>query len=219
MADTAGALIAQLLPLADRHFVPPLLDAEIAERVLGPSGAPRTPHRRLLDAMNGGYFFGRALHLFGACDEPAWHSLARWNSASLWRDAYGDVARDLVVFAEDAFGDQFAYSGFGGEVVCLEGELGRVSSIAPHFVAWLEAVLAAPTEVLPIDVLAREADAGRPLADGQQLYAYPPLCTIESKSDVTIGHVDAVEAMRFRGDLARQLRDLPPGTRVRIDVE
>jgi hypothetical protein len=200
--------------------MPPPLEAALVESVLGASGAARTPHRRLLECINGGYFFDRSLHVFGACAEPPWHSLSAWNSPALWRDAYGEATRGLVCFAEDAFGDQFAYSGMGGEVVCFEAELGRVVPVAPHFVAWLEGLLAQPESVLPIDVMRREAELRRmALAPGTQMFAYPPLCTVESREGVTVGPVDAVEAMRFRGSLALQLRNLPPGSRVSIEIE
>ena len=33
-----------------------------------------------------------------------------WNTNTLWRDEFGTAAKELVFFAEDAFGDQFAIS-------------------------------------------------------------------------------------------------------------
>ena len=219
MADEFDALVTRLLGVSDISYVPPPFAAEVAEAVLGPSGMERTPHRRLLERMNGGYFYGRALHIFGACARPDWHSLAAWNGLSLWRDAYGKMAEGLVFFAEDAFGDQYAYTGHGGEVVAFEAELGRVATAAPHFRAWLEAILDAPEAVLPVDVVQREAQDGRRFAPGFQLFAYPPLCTREAHEEgVTIGHVDAIEAMRFRGSLAQQLSQMPQGSRVKIEI-
>jgi SMI1/KNR4 family protein SUKH-1 len=219
VTDTIQPLLDRLLVHADPGFVPPAFEAALAESVLGASGGLRTPHRRLLECMNGGYFFERSLHVFGACADPPWHSLGAWNSPALWRDAYGEAAEGLVCFAEDAFGDQYAYSGRGGEVVCFEAELGRVVSVAPHFVAWLEGLLEQPEAVLPLDVMRREVETRQPLEPGWQLFAYPPLCTVESRQGVTVGQVDAVEAMRFRGSLALQLRNLPPGARVAIEIE
>jgi hypothetical protein len=216
---TIDEILDELDAQADPAFVGPALDAGVAEAVLGASGGARTPHRRLLERRNGGYFFERALHIFGACEEPPWHSLRAWNAPSLWRETYGDLGGGLVFFAEDAFGDQFGYSGQGGAVVVFEAELGRVVEVAPHFVAWLEAILAAPEEVLPVEMVRRKERGHRRLAPGEQLFAYPPLCTMEAHQEgVTVGHVDAVEAMRFRGDLARQLHHLPVGARVKIEI-
>jgi hypothetical protein len=217
-SPVALAQIAALLDERDREFDPPPFDAR-AVAPLGAAGGEGTPHRRLLELANGAYLFDRALHLFGACDGPPWHSLAQWNSPSLWRDAYGAVADGLTFFAEDAFGDQYAYNGQGGEVVVFEAELGRVAPAAPSFTAWLDALLADPRAVLPIELLERERAQGRRLEPGMQFFAYPPLFSVEAEQGVQVGHVDAVEAMRFRGGLAVQVRDLAPGTQVKIEVE
>jgi hypothetical protein len=219
--DAAG-LVAELLARRDPGFGPPPFEPAIAERVLGPSGAPGTPHRRLLEMTNGAYLYDHALHFFGACEAPPWHSLPAWNAPTTWRDTYPDGVAGLVCFAEDAFGDQFAYDERGaqaGAVVVFEAELGRVVPAAPSFLLWLEALVAHPAAVLPIDVLAAQRAEHRSLGSGMHLFAYPPLFTPESREGVSLGHVDAVEAMRFRGQLASQVRRLPPGSRVEIKLE
>ena len=219
--DAAGILLDRFVAARDPAFVPPPLSVEICESVLGPSGRPLTPHRRLLERANGAYLHGHALHLFGACASPPWHSLSTWNAVATWRDAYGRATDGLTFFAEDAFGDQFAYrqpGGTGGQIVIFEAELGRVVPFAASFVAWLEEMLDRPAAVLPLDVMERERSEQRPHAAGTHLFAYPPLFSPEAQAGVSIGHVDGIEAMRFRGQLARQIRELPPGTRVRIDL-
>jgi hypothetical protein len=212
------AQLHALLDERDREFDPPPLDPAVCE-VLGPSGAAGTPHRRLLEICNGAFLYGRALHFFGACARPPWHSLAQWNARETWRDAYRDLTDGLIFFAEDAFGDQFAYTGRGGEVVVFEAELGKVVHAAPTFMLWIESILAAPESLLPIELLKGERAAGKNLQAGSQLFAYPPLFSVESREGVEIGHVDAIEAMRFRGQLALQVRDMPSGTQVKIEID
>ena len=217
MNDKAGALILRLLGARDPAFDPPPFSAAVAEEVLGPSGAMLTPHRRLLELVNGTYLHGHALHLFGACEGPAWHSLRAWNAPATWRHSYGGRDAGLLFFAEDAFGDQFAYNGVGGEIVVFEAETGRVTECMPHFVAWLEEMVERPGGLLPIEVLERERARQQLHQPGTQLFSWPPLAAIESREGVSVGHVDAVEAMRFRGQLAERLGALPPGTQVEID--
>ena len=218
MNDPAGRLITRLLELRDPAFAPPPFDAAVAEAVLGPSGAMLTPHRRLLELVNGAYLHDHSLHLLGACEGPRWHSLRVWNARETWREVFGTVDEALVFFAEDAFGDQFAYNGVGGEVVVFEAEIGRVVPFAPSFTAWMEEMLERPTAILPIDVMAHQRAGGHLHTPGTQLLAWPPLATVESRDGVEIGHVDAVEAMRFRGQLASQVARAPRGTPVRIDL-
>jgi hypothetical protein len=75
-----------------------------------------------------------------------------------------------------------------------------------------------PSALLPTEVMGRQRAAGHLHTPGTQLFAWPPLSVVESREGVEIGHVDAIEAMRFRGQLAARLRELPPGTRVEIDL-
>ena len=218
MKDPAGVLILRLLEARDPTFDPPPFSAAVAEQVLGPSGAMLTPHRRLLELANGAYLHGHALHLLGACEAPAWHSLRSWNAPSTWRHAYGDRTDGLTFFAEDAFGDQFAYRGTAAEVVVFEAETGRVTPCAPHFVAWLEEMVERPRALLPIDVMEQQRARQQHHQLGTHLFSWPPLAAVESRDGVSVGHVDAVEAMRFRGQLALRLAALPAGTQVEIDL-
>ncbi len=216
------ARLAALAAERDPEFDPPPFDAAVAE-VLGPAGAPGTPHRRLLERMNGAYLFGRALHLFGACEGPPWHGLRAWNDPAGWRASFGPLADGYVFFAEDAFGDQYAYSRRPGDaaaaVVRFETETGHASTVAPHLEAWLDALLADPAAVLPVDVLAAQAAEGKRLQPGWQLVAWPPLASVEARDGVTVGHADALEAMRFRGQLARQIAALPNGSQIELVIE
>lgn len=218
--DRLGVLLDRLVALADPAFSPPEFDANVAVEVLGASAGLLTPHRRLLELRNGLYAHDHALHVFGACESPAWHSLRLWNAPTTWRDAYGPIAGldELVFFAEDAFGDQFGYEAVGGRVVIFEAEVGRIVPVAGSFADWLEEMLDRPGASLPIDVLANERAQSRFHKPGTHLFAWPPLCTAESSRGVSLGHVDAVEAMRFRGELARQIRHLPTGARVEVDL-
>lgn len=217
MNDPAGKLILRLIGTRDPAYDPPAFSSEIAESVLGASGGQLTPHRRLLELANGAYLHGHALHLFGACAGPPWHSLAAWNAPDGWRSAYGPAAEGLVFFAEDAFGDQFAYTGVAGEVVVFEAETGRITPCAPHFLAWLEEMVERPGALLPVDVVEQQRAQGQPHQPGTQLFAWPPLSVAESREGVSVGHVDALEAMRFRGQLAARLRQLPPGARLELE--
>jgi hypothetical protein len=219
MTDRAGKLIQALLATRDPAFDPPPFDPAVAVELLGPAGGLLTPHRRLLELANGAYFHGHALHVFGACERPPWHGLRPWNAEASWRDAYGGAASGLTFFAEDAFGDQFAYRGDHYEVVLFEAELGRVVPFAPHFVAWLAEMVERPGAVLPMDLMDQQRAEHHGHQPGTHLFSWPPLAAAEAHEGVSVGHVDALEAMRFRGQLASRLRDLPAGSRVRLDLD
>jgi hypothetical protein len=57
------------------------------------------------------------------------------------------------------------------------------------------------------------------LEPGQLLQASPPFCLRESATSSSLATVPASDLILFHADLARQIRDLPDGTRVEMKVE
>ncbi len=52
--------------------------------------------------------FENALHLFPLDAAPKGHDLIHWNSNTLWRSDYDDMAVGYFFFAQDIFGEQFS---------------------------------------------------------------------------------------------------------------
>jgi hypothetical protein len=48
---------------------------------------------------------------------------------------------------------------------------------------------------------------------------YPPFCTAESSSGVSLKPIPALERIRFLADLAKQIRRLPERTKIRLQVD
>lgn len=202
----------RLLAKVDPLFAVPAFD----ETAL-PAGFPlHATHRALLKRRNGGYFWGGALHVFGACAEPEYHSLNRWNSDDLWRKQYGSAADGLFFFAEDSFGDQFALDA-NGKVFAFRAERGLVEELADDFEQWLLIATEAPDELLGRQVFSRWATANGRLPYGHQLQAYPPFLFAESDDEVELDAVEAVENMHFHAAIAQQLASIPEGARARIE--
>lgn len=144
------ALIRWAAASMDARFTPPAYDAACAATTLRHAGRSAEPHGRFLQRWNGAYALDGALHVFGALHEPPNQSLDLWNLPSGWRQGFGIVLEGLWFFAEDAFGNQFAYR--DEKVVRLRIHDARVEPVAPDFVGWLEAVLLDPQRWLALDV-------------------------------------------------------------------
>jgi hypothetical protein len=202
----------KLLTKIDPLFKPPAFE----EAALPAGMKLHKTHRQLLQKRNGGYFYGSALHLFGACREPAFHSLLAWNAADSWRKAYGPVAEGLVFFAEDAFGDQFALDE-AGKIFLLRAEQGIAEELADDFDQWLMMAVEAPDELLARETFTHWVSKHGHLPNGSQLQAYPPFIFAESTEDVVLQAVDAVENMEFHAALAQTIASLPEGSRVKVE--
>lgn len=202
----------RLLTKIDPLFQTPPFDPKLL-----PEGMPLAKtHRQLLEKRNGGYFWGGALHVFGACAEPEFHGLVPWNAPDLWRAPYAEAAEGLFFFAEDAFGDQFALDA-AGKVYQFLSEQGLAKEIADDFDQWLLMVVEATDELLAREAFAGWAAEHGKLPHGEQLQAYPPFSFAGEDDDVTLEAVDAIENMLFHGEIARAIADIPEGVRVRIE--
>lgn len=203
----------KLMARVDPLFKAPAFDASKL-----PQGMPlHASHKKLLERRNGGYFWGGALHVFGACDEPAFHSLVRWNAPDGWRAPYGEDLDGVFFFAEDAFGDQFALDA-KGHVLRLKAETGALEELADDFDQWLLIVVEATDELLGRGTFAAWASQNGRLEPGSQLQAFPPYLFAEDPDDVQLEAVDAFENMEFHAAIAAQLAAIPDGAAARIEV-
>jgi hypothetical protein len=167
----------------------------------------------LLGRRNGFYAFESALHVFPVGSEGT-QDLAGWNAPGLWRDAYGGLADGLLLFAEDLFGGQFALR--DGEVVTFEPETGEVEALARDLEGWARALLD-DYELLTGQPLAHAWQRRHgPLPAGRRLLPKTPFVLGGAYEVENLYPLEAVQGMRLRGDIARQLKDLPDGARVRL---
>lgn len=181
-----------------------------------PAGAPEqlVP---LLELSNGFYAFESALHVFpaGAAGSEL-PGLGEWNSATLWRDAYKELAEGLLFFAEDVFGGQFALR--GSEVVTFEPETGEVEVLAGDIEQWAAAVLA-DYQLLTGFGLAHEWQSSHgALAPGTRLLPKRPFVLGGEFAVDNLYALPAAQGMRLRGQLALQIRDLPDGATIQFKI-
>jgi hypothetical protein len=171
----------------------------------------------LLRQIDGFIRFSGGLHVRGACREPTWHSLRdAWLGEQAYHRLYPDVRPDDVPFAQDCLGDQFLLR--GGRVWRLRAETGEMAPLGVSLFGFLEAAQADPVEYLSMHPLLRFMREGGSLEPGQLLAAYPPFCTKQSGDGVSLRAMSADERRRFLAHFAAQIRDLPEGGSIRIEV-
>lgn len=166
----------------------------------------------LLSVKNGFFAFESALHLFPAAPFEQEMTLSRWNSFGLWRHEYGSLAEGKLFFAEDACGNQFCIE--KEKIGFFDAETGAVEILADDLEGWARRMLS-DYEVLTSYPLARQwqSQNGR-LALGQRLMLKRPLVLGGDYSPTNLFAVEAVEGMRLRGNIAKQIDGLPEGTQV-----
>ena len=136
----------------------------------------------------------------------------------LWRKEYGDLANGLLFFAEDILQDQFCLASEQRGVFRFHAETGQTSFVAESLESWAERVLN-NYRVETGWPLAHEWQAKfGPLPQGQRLM---PKLPFFMGGEYALGNLWAgnpLEGMRYKGELAMQTRDLPNGTKVKLNI-
>jgi hypothetical protein len=206
--------IDQLVVVASARIAGPVSPA--AAGFLKPWARPGTELLDLLQKRNGFYAFLSALYVFPFGKVEGVMDLESWNAPSLWRQEYGDLAEGRLFFAEDVFGGQFCIK--DGSVWAFDPETGHLESLGGSVEEWARHLLL-EHDVLCGTQLARywqERHGGLP--PGKRLVPKMPFA---AGGTFDLGNLylgDAVEAMRFRGQLATKIRDLPDGAKVSFKV-
>ena len=168
----------------------------------------------LLDRREGFYGFRRSLHVFGRVREPRFHSVFVWNDPDGWVSEYGDLADNLLFFAENVFGDQFAFD--GERIIHFAAETGARTDLAKDVEQWLTLLLKEPERYLDFDGVAAWSDRNGLVPLGEHLV--PDVPFVLSSGDVAnkLSTTDAFKSMGFKGTIARQIKDLPDGAQIEI---
>lgn len=171
----------------------------------------------LLVARNGFYAFESALHVFHAGTRGEEYDVASWNEDALWRFEYSDLARGFYFFAEDVFGCQFAER--NGEVFSFDPETGAAERVGSSVYDWVETLMS-DYAVMTGWRLAHDWQARfGALPRGHRLVPRIPFVCGGDFSVENLVSIESVAGMRARGNLARQIRDLPDGSKIEFSIK
>lgn len=173
--------------------------------------------KALLRARNGFYAFESALHVFPAGPAGGTElTLRQWNSPNLWRFEYGELVEGAFFFAEDAFGNQFCAR--EDCIYSFEAETGELNVLADDLEEWARRVLKEYDMLTGYPLLRQWQEKNGALPAGMRLMPKIPFVLGGEYSLANLYPLGAVSAMRSRGNLARQIKDLPDGTQVEFHI-
>ena len=192
------------------------------EKLVGIAGPPTlgapSSHaslQALLSRKNGFYAFEGALHVFADGDPGHEYGLEQWNSEASWRCEYEGLAGG-VFFAEDVFGAQFCL--VDGVISSFDPETGTLESMARSLDEWASMILDDYPTLTGYPLAHEWQRAHGPLPRGHRLVPITPFVLGGAFAIENLHVLDAVEGMLFRASIARQIRDLPDGTAVRLEI-
>ena len=169
----------------------------------------------LLQRRNGFYAFGGALHVFPAGGGGM--DVDRWNEPALWRDGYEDlIPAHCLCFAEDVFGHPFMLTADGVER--LDPETAERELVASSIEDWAQRLLDEHRVMTGWPLAQAWQEQHGVLQPGVRLVPKLPFVVGGEPTVDNLYAAMAVEAMRFRADLARQIAELPDGTELMFEV-
>jgi len=173
-------------------------------------------HKELIENHNGLYAFDRALHIFGFSEMLGFHDIKTRNLPMEWRLLYGNAVDGLIFFAEEVFGNLFAYDN-SGNIVLLNVESAEIELVLEDFDEWME-YITEDIDYTTGKVLAQEwAASNGQIPFGSHLCPKKPFI-IGGEYEIDNLYVLSWEkSLLFKADIARQIRDLPDGTDVILE--
>lgn len=142
--------------------------------------------------------------------------LVQWNDSGLWKGKYIDDLSDLLCFAEDVFGGQFC---IGREAIGIfDPETGEFKPEYDTLDGWAGDIMADYEFRTGYPLAHTWQIQNAPLQPGMRLTPKMPfVCGGEYDVD-NLYAIDDVKGMLFRAWLANQIRDIPDGTHVVLEI-
>lgn len=220
MSHTFELLSSQLLSLADAALeVPPpsKLTGRFMELFLD-SGKQRVEEwKRLLSIRNGFYAFDHALLFRPIASDGDPLGAIEWNAPEQWKLEYyiGDL-KHIAFFAEDVFGSQYCI--FEEQIGRFDPETGELSPMCKSFEEWISIILEdTDFETGRPMALAWQEENGC-LSEGHHLVPKLPFVLGGKYETTQLYSMPDVQSMRFRADIAVQLRGLHDGQEVTLKI-
>jgi SMI1-KNR4 cell-wall len=182
-------------------------------------------YRYFLSMCDGGYTGDRFFHFFGV-GGPREQNLLEWNQTDLWKKYY-DLDEKSFVFAEDILGSQFHFDIRGNRrvVKILVPNSGKIMLCANTFEEFVKYEILGSTTNAEVRRLAqsffeKKSESFRPFTHIS--CRIPPLLGGRDSDLDNLQLARASTNLKLVGQVAKQVKSLAPGTRIRevkVDLE
>lgn len=191
-------------------------EAKLSLPLCGLAGSLADELIKMLGQRNGFYALESALHVFPTHSTQKEIGLNDWNDDALWRKAYGGLADDCLFFAEDIFGGQFCIK--ANKIYTFDPETGELNYLTDSIEGWIEAIVN-DYEILTGYPLAHQwQEQNGPIPARRRLLPKVPFVLGGEFKIENLYLVDAIEGMKFRADIANQIKNLPEGAEIKFNI-
>lgn len=140
-----------------------------------------------------------------------------WNDTGLWKSIYEDAAIDSALFfAEDAFGNQYGI--FEDRICFLDVETGELEGFADSFEEWADNMLEAYELHTGWNLIHEWQVQNGPIKAEKRLCPKRPFVLGGEYELDNLYAGSTLESVRYRADIARQIKNLPNGAAIQIKL-
>jgi len=167
---------------------------------------------------NGLFAFESALMVRPLVNEGGIHSVFDWNDQKLWKSRYGDEqTQNTLFFAEDAFGCQFGF--FENGVYSFDPETGEFDLICKDFIEWCDLIVSEYKQYTGYQLIHEWQKVNGSITFGHRLCPKLPFVLGGQYEIDNLYSTPALDGMLLRASVATQIRDLPDGSSIKIEIE
>lgn len=170
----------------------------------------------ILKIKNGFYAFEGALHFFPENSYREEIGLHDWNSRDVWIGHYEQTIKDTVFFAEDIFGYQFCIH--ANKIYIFDPETATFDYLSNDFEGWAEQILSDYNVLTGYSVGKEWQEQHGSLDSNERLVPTIPFVLGGEYELSNLHSIDRVQGMRFRAEIANQIKNLPDGFNVKLTI-
>ena len=167
-------------------------------------------------SRNGGFFYGKSLHLYGYSNNVDFHNIESVNQTL--KEQFKDIAAGLFFYGQDIFGHQFAFDNTRNKIVFFNIETGDKEVVANDFSDWVDLLLD-ETDYFTGKNLAKNWEEKNTLNFGQRLCPKIPFIL---GGDYALSNLYASYYPDFlisNANIAHQIYGLSDGEKFKITIK
>lgn len=170
-----------------------------------------------IKTYNGGYFFDKALHIYGCTNKFTFHSINKINDKI--NHEYGKISYGNFFFASDVFGNQYCYDFQIGHIFLFNIESGDKEFVANNFLEWIEAIKSETDYYTGQSIIQKWEGIMLPVNYDERLTPKKPFVIGGDyhPNNLRVEKLDKI--LEFNSSIAKQIYDLPDGTSITIKLE
>lgn len=185
----------------------PILEDYHIEMNIGKGCKIANELKEILEVKNGFYAFEGALHFFSSKEHKNYN---------IWKKSYKGLADDIFCFGEDAFGNQFSIK--DDSIYFFDAETAETEFIANNFEEWAKLILDNYNFHTAFPLMHKWQIKNGIVPLNSRLVPKKPF-VMGGKYDIdNLYDLDSIKSMQLRGKIAYQIKNLPDGSTVKIDV-